>query len=219
MPPDGLRGRSSLLPAPGRALDLACGWGAVAVWLAQRGFAVDAVDVSPEAVRSGRALAAEAGVGGRRRGAGDGSAPVVADPGVDGAGSRCGAAEPGAGEAGAGEVGAGEVGAGEAGAGEAGAGEVGGVRFLVADLDAGLPVRGPYELVVCQRFRDPALYPALVEALAPGGLLVITVLSSVDEEPGRFRAEPGELLAAFGALEVLAHEEGNGEATLLARRP
>lgn len=159
MPPDGLRGRLSLLPAPGRALDVACGRGSVAVWLAQGGFVVDAVDVSPEALRSGRALAAEVGTGG------------------------------------------------------------GAVRFSVADLDAGLPVAGPYSLVVCQRFRDPALYPALVDVLAPGGLLVITVLSEVDEEPGRFRAVPGELAAAFASLEVLAHEEGNGEATLLARRP
>jgi SAM-dependent methyltransferase len=157
MPPDGLRGRLALLPAPGRALDVACGRGTVAVWLAQRGFAVDAVDVSPAALRSGRALAAEHGVAG--------------------------------------------------------------VRFVRADLDAGLSVDGPYSLVVCQRFRDPALYPALAGALAPGGLLVITVLSEVDEEPGRFRARPGELVAAFAELEVLAHEEGNGEATLLARRP
>jgi SAM-dependent methyltransferase len=154
MPPDGLRGRLSLLPAPGRALDVACGRGSVAVWLAQRGFVVDALDVSPVALDAGRELA--------------GDLPV---------------------------------------------------RFAVADLDAGLPVAGPYALVVCQRFRDPALYPALVEVLAPGGLLVITVLSAVDDEPGRFRAEPGELLAAFGGLEVLAHEEGNGEATLLALKP
>jgi 2-polyprenyl-3-methyl-5-hydroxy-6-metoxy-1,4-benzoquinol methylase len=156
MPPDALRGREELLPAGGRALDVACGRGAVAVWLAQRGLAVDAVDVSGAGLDTGRALAARAGVE---------------------------------------------------------------VRFVEADLDEGLPVSGPYDVVVCQRFRDPALYPALAAALAPGGLLVITVLSEVNDEPGPFRAARGELVAAFADLDHLAASEGNGEAALVARAP
>ncbi len=47
----------------------------------------------------------------------------------------------------------------------------------------------------------------------------MTVLSEVGDEPGRWRAAPGELRAAFGGLVVLAEREGNGEAGLLARRP
>jgi SAM-dependent methyltransferase len=168
MPPDGLRGRLDLLPggseaadrtglpAGGRALDVACGRGAVAVWLAGRGFAVDAADVSRTGLASAKALAAAEGVQN--------------------------------------------------------------VRFLEADLDAGLPVAGPYDLVVCQRYRDPALYPALAAALAPGGLLVLTVLSEVGDSGGRFRAAPGELTRAFPQLETVHHQEGDGEATLLARR-
>jgi SAM-dependent methyltransferase len=92
------------------------------------------------------------------------------------------------------------------------------VRWWDHDLDTGLP--GPareYALVVCQRFRDPRLYPELVRALAPGGLLAITVLSRTGADAGPFRAEPGELLAAFGGLDVLAHRDADGEATLLAR--
>ncbi len=38
------------LLAPGRALDLGCGPGRNAIWLALRGFDVDAVDLSPQAV-------------------------------------------------------------------------------------------------------------------------------------------------------------------------
>ena len=91
------------------------------------------------------------------------------------------------------------------------------MRWIEADLDAGLPVDGPYDLVVCQRFRSPALYAELAAVLAPSGLLVLTVLSEVDEEPGRFRADRGELAAAFPTLETLVHEEGGGEATLVAR--
>jgi transketolase N-terminal domain/subunit len=49
LPPEVLRGREELVPTAGRALDVACGRGAVALWLARRGLAVDAVD----AARSG----------------------------------------------------------------------------------------------------------------------------------------------------------------------
>lgn len=142
----------------GRALDVACGAGGTAVWLAQHGLVVDAVDVSPAALRAGAALA-----------------------------DRCGVQ----------------------------------VRWCAHDLDAGLPddCAGPYDLVVSQRFRDPALYPALAAALAPGGLLALTVLSAVGGSPGAYRAEPGELTTAFADLELLACSEGGGLASLLARRP
>ena len=47
---------------PGRALDVACGEGRNAVWLAERGWRVDAVDFSSVAIERARALAAERGV-------------------------------------------------------------------------------------------------------------------------------------------------------------
>lgn len=150
LPPDALRGRTELLPAGGRALDVACGRGAVSRWLAARGFAVDAVDVSTVG------LAAAAGPG---------------------------------------------------------------VRTVAHDLDTGLPpsCSGPYDVVVCQRFRDPRLYPQLRAVLAPDGLLVVTVLSEVGDEPGRYRARAGELRAAFAGLDVLVDVEGEGAASLVAR--
>lgn len=48
--------------APGTALDVGCGEGADAVWLAQQGWSVTAVDVSRVAVERGRAAATAAGV-------------------------------------------------------------------------------------------------------------------------------------------------------------
>lgn len=48
--------------APGRALDLAAGEGRNAVWLAERGWTVTAVDFSPVALDKGRALARARGV-------------------------------------------------------------------------------------------------------------------------------------------------------------
>jgi SAM-dependent methyltransferase len=47
---------------PGRALDLACGSGRNAVWLAARGWEVTGVDFSDVALAQARALAAERGV-------------------------------------------------------------------------------------------------------------------------------------------------------------
>jgi SAM-dependent methyltransferase len=47
---------------PGRALDLGCGEGADAVWLAERGWEVTAVDISTTAVTRAKDLAASRGI-------------------------------------------------------------------------------------------------------------------------------------------------------------
>jgi hypothetical protein len=94
----------------------------------------------------------------------------------------------------------------------------------VVDLDRGLPadVLGTCALVICQRFRDPELYPAILGAARVGGLIVVTVLSRVGltGEAGSFHAGPGELIDAFRRLdaEILRSIESGGEATLVARR-
>ncbi|MXY57414.1 MAG: methyltransferase domain-containing protein [Gammaproteobacteria bacterium] len=54
-----LEQNAHLLPETGRALDLACGAGRNAIYLANRGFAVDAVDISRVALEQGRADAGE----------------------------------------------------------------------------------------------------------------------------------------------------------------
>jgi hypothetical protein len=81
---------------------------------------------------------------------------------------------------------------------------------------------GRCALVICQRFRQPSLYAALADVLAPGGLVVVTVLSQVgfNGTPGDYHALPGELADAFerDGMEILQSREGDGEATLVARR-
>jgi len=47
---------------PGTALDLGCGEGGDAIWLAERSWTVTAADISPTALGRGEALAAERGV-------------------------------------------------------------------------------------------------------------------------------------------------------------
>ncbi|OBG00591.1 SAM-dependent methyltransferase [Mycolicibacter sinensis] len=54
-------------PTTGHALDVACGQGTGAVWLAGRGLQVRGFDVSPVAIEQARALAARSGLGDRCR--------------------------------------------------------------------------------------------------------------------------------------------------------
>lgn len=155
-PPPVFAAHRDVFPTSGHALDLACGQGFGAVWLARRGLAVWGLDVSPVAIGHARDLA-------RRQG-------------VD---ARC--------------------------------------RFDVVDLDDGLPAGPPVEVVWCHKFRDRRLDRAIVDRLAPGGVLAVSCLSEVGDTPGPFRAGPGELLAAFSKLEVVDADEGAGQAWLLAR--
>jgi SAM-dependent methyltransferase len=102
------------------------------------------------------------------------------------------------------------------------AGVAGRVDALVFDLDEGLPDLGIFVLIVCQRFRDPALYAPMRDRLAPGGIAIVTVLSTVGStDPGPFHAPPGELSEAFGAdgrCEILHSWEGEGLAHVVLRR-
>jgi len=96
------------------------------------------------------------------------------------------------------------------------------VDARIIDLDEGLPddLRD-LDLIVCQRFRGPALYPAFIDRLRSGGVAVITVLSTVGVgEPGPFHAPPGELRVAFtnGRCEILHHSEDAGIAHVVIRR-
>ena len=54
-----------VLPRSGRALDIACGEGQLAVWLARRGLEVTAVDIAPTGLAKLRAQAEAAGVADR----------------------------------------------------------------------------------------------------------------------------------------------------------
>ena len=155
-PPPVLDAFAELFPTSGEALDIACGRGFAAVWLARRGMTVSGIDISPVVIAQAGELALVSGVA-----------------------QRC--------------------------------------RFVVADLDAGLPAGPPADVVVCQRFRDSRLDEAIIARLTPGGLLAISALSEVGASPGPFRVAQGELTRAFAALEPIAAGEGDGEAWLLAR--
>lgn len=67
LPPPVFAPFESLFPSAGCALELACGRGRQAVWLARRGMEVWAVDVSPVAIDLARRLAVLSGVADRCR--------------------------------------------------------------------------------------------------------------------------------------------------------
>jgi SAM-dependent methyltransferase len=60
-PPPEITALTKGLP-PGRALDLGCGYGRAAIYLAQSGWSVDGVDFIPQAIREARRRAMVAGV-------------------------------------------------------------------------------------------------------------------------------------------------------------
>lgn len=97
------------------------------------------------------------------------------------------------------------------------------VDARVVDLDDGLPEGTPSaDVIVCRRFRNQRLYPAIIERLAPGGIAIVSALSEVGlaRPPGPFHALAGELVTAFTGedMEILYASEAAGIATIIVRR-
>ena len=90
-----------------------------------------------------------------------------------------------------------------------------GVEIVTIDLEDGGPWRlgqGFDGIVVANYFHRP-LFPALVAALATGGAVIYETFMLGNERFGRpsnpdFLLKPGELLAAFAALTIVAFEQG-----------
>jgi SAM-dependent methyltransferase len=157
-----------LLPRTGMALDLACGRGRHALWLAAQGFRVSAIDRDAEALGH---LAEEA----RSRGL---SAIVTA----------------------------------------------------VGDLERGDRVvpADTFDVIVAVHYLHRPLFPQLIDALRPGGVLVYETFTTAQAARGKptnpdFLLRPGELLQLIRPLSVLASREGEFEgrdvASVVARKP
>jgi tellurite methyltransferase len=145
----------ALLPPSGRALDVACGRGRNAVWLAREGFLTTAIDRDPSAVAELEARAQRE------------SLPLTA---------------------------------------------------RAMDLEGHAAVLGAaaYDVIVVVHYLHRPLFPALLEALAPGGVLVYETFTVAQAARGRptnpaFLLEPGELPRLVSPLEVRAAREGDFE--------
>jgi SAM-dependent methyltransferase len=93
------------------------------------------------------------------------------------------------------------------------------VRATAADLE-GRPWPYPgqrFDAVIVTNYLHRPLLPDIAAALAEGGVLVYETFMRGHERLGKpsnpaFLLSPGELLAAFGALTVVAFEQGRVEA-------
>ena len=92
---------------------------------------------------------------------------------------------------------------------------VAGVELRVADLEGGPWPLGDerFDGVVVTNYLHRPLFPRLVEALAPGGVLIYETFALGNERFGKpsnpdFLLRPGELLTLVEGLRVVAYEDG-----------
>ena len=149
-----LRTFAYLLPKNGTALDLACGGGRNAVFLASQGLEMTGIDWSQKSLEQARELARAARIR---------------------------------------------------------------VKWMQRDLESSSLPPDRFDVITCFYYRDPRLYPQIISALRPGGLLFYETFT---REQLRFPTGPrnpahllvpGELLRAFGELEVLFYRETSHE--------
>lgn len=153
--------------APGLALDVAGGVGRHSIWLAQRGWRVELLDISEVGIEQAMANAKSTGT----------AASISSE-----------------------------------------------VRDLNVMQDLG---REQYDLVIIFFFLQRKLFPALISALKPGGLLIYKTYTAEQKNFARgpshpmFLLEPNELLRAFSSMRVLHYHETiqqKGVAELVARK-
>ncbi len=85
---------------------------------------------------------------------------------------------------------------------------------IVADIEGGpWPIHTAFAGVVVTNYLWRPLLPAIVAAVAPGGVLLYETFAQGNETVGKpsrpdFLLAPGELLAACAGLRVVAYEDG-----------
>jgi SAM-dependent methyltransferase len=151
---------ADLLPGEGHALDVACGRGRHAVWLAERGLTTLAIDRDADAVRELNDIARARHLS---------------------------------------------------------------LHAEVRDLEGRTDPLGPaaYDVIVVVHYLHRPLFPVLIDALAPGGLLVYETFTRAQAARGKptnpdFLLESGELVELVRPLKVIASREGDYDGRLVA---
>jgi SAM-dependent methyltransferase len=97
------------------------------------------------------------------------------------------------------------------------------LRAEVRDLETGEnPFRGEtFDLIVAVHYLHRPLFPALLDALAPGGVLIYETFTRAQAARGKptnpdFLLEVGELLELVRPLEVLSSREGYYDGRMIA---
>jgi SAM-dependent methyltransferase len=90
-----------------------------------------------------------------------------------------------------------------------------GCEIIELDLESGAnwPLGGGYDGIVVTNYLHRPLFHEIGRALAPGGALIYETFADGNERFGRprnpdFLLRPGELLAAFAGLTIVAFEQG-----------
>ena len=100
-----------------------------------------------------------------------------------------------------------------------------GVRCVKADLEDGSPwpfAGQRFGAIVVTNYLHRPLFPLIAAALDEGGALIYETFMLGNERYGRpsnpnFLLRPGELLAAFGTLTVVAFEQGDSGKAVVQR--
>ena len=106
------------------------------------------------------------------------------------------------------------------------------IECLCCDLETEPPVLTPdFDLIICFFYLHRPLFPMLLAAVKPGGVVVVRTFSTAGSFlPGQlnpqFVLQPGELLTIFSGWEIIRHEEGvepsrkgGSLASIVARKP
>ncbi len=97
------------------------------------------------------------------------------------------------------------------------------------DLEADPLPRGPWDVILVIHYLQRDLFPALREALAPGGIMAVAIatirnLERHERPPAAYLLAEGEAPRLVDGLDIVSYTEGWGdegrhEARLVARRP
>jgi rhodanese-related sulfurtransferase len=97
------------------------------------------------------------------------------------------------------------------------------IETRVVDLEMGEADLGDgvYDVVLVFHYLHRPLFPAILRALAPGGLLLYETFTTAQAARGKptnpdYLLEPGELLARVAPLEILREREGEFEGRMVA---
>ena len=102
------------------------------------------------------------------------------------------------------------------------------ISTVEVDLESDPLPDGPWDVITVANYLQRDLFPTLLAALSPGGLLGVVIATNTNlerhDKPGMpFLLGPGELPTLVGPAEILHHSEdwrrnGRHEAHLVARR-
>jgi SAM-dependent methyltransferase len=96
--------------------------------------------------------------------------------------------------------------------------------FALTDMDHFRPPSACFDLICVVRFLNRDVFPALISALKPGGILLYMTLNwhyaeVSPETPAAYLLSPGELERAFASMEIVEACEQEEMSFLAAHKP